>query len=315
MRIFITGASGCIGHYVVDTLIKNSDHELFLMVRNPDRLHLDIGARPGIHCLQGDIREINKFADRLSTVDQLIHIATSWGDPKESYEINVEKTLRLMSLLDPQRLRQVIYFSTSSILGPQNRPLKAAGEIGTDYIRSKYICYQRLGQLAISPQITTLFPTLVFGGDGQKPYSHISGALPEVAQWIGLARFLQAEGSFHYIHAQDIATVVRYLVEHPPAADGPRDIVLGGEAMTVNQAIEETSRYFGQRIYFRLPLSARLTQLLIKVFNVRVAEWDRFCIQHRHFTYQNPVSPAKLGLTNYCSTLADLFRAGDVAPR
>ena len=38
MRIFITGASGCIGHYLVETLIENTDHELFLMMRNPAKL-------------------------------------------------------------------------------------------------------------------------------------------------------------------------------------------------------------------------------------------------------------------------------------
>lgn len=314
-RIFITGASGCIGHYVVDTLIQNSPHELFLMVRNPDRLHLDTAARAGIHCLQGDMQTIEKFAETLSNVDTLIHIATSWGDPIESYEINVEKTLQLMSLLDPQRLRQVIYFSTSSILDHQNRPLPAAGEIGTDYIRSKYECHQQLSQLAIAPRITVLFPTLVFGGDGQKPYSHISGGLSEVAKWIGLVRFLKADGSFHFIHAQDIAEVVRHLVDHPPEAGEPRELVLGNEVVTVNQAIKEISHYFGQPISFRLPLSAGPTQLLIKVLNLKMAEWDRFCLKYRHFTYQNPVSPANLGMTNYCSTLADLFHASGVEPR
>ncbi|MDE5120331.1 MAG: SDR family oxidoreductase, partial [Trichodesmium sp. St19_bin1] len=37
-RIFITGASGCIGHYIVEFLIQNTHHELYLLVRNPDKL-------------------------------------------------------------------------------------------------------------------------------------------------------------------------------------------------------------------------------------------------------------------------------------
>ncbi|WP_310413618.1 NAD-dependent epimerase/dehydratase family protein, partial [Chamaesiphon sp. OTE_8_metabat_110] len=47
MRILVTGASGCVGHYISETLIQNTDHELFLFVRNPVKLQVDIKARPG----------------------------------------------------------------------------------------------------------------------------------------------------------------------------------------------------------------------------------------------------------------------------
>ena len=41
-RIFITGASGCIGHYVLESLIDQSEHELFLLLRDPNKLQIDI---------------------------------------------------------------------------------------------------------------------------------------------------------------------------------------------------------------------------------------------------------------------------------
>ncbi|MEL7053822.1 MAG: NAD(P)H-binding protein, partial [Cyanobacteria bacterium J06588_5] len=83
MRIFITGASGCIGHYLVETLIENTDHELFLMMRNPAKLKVPTDSREGIHVLKGDMREVAQFADLLNTMDTAILVATSWGDPKE----------------------------------------------------------------------------------------------------------------------------------------------------------------------------------------------------------------------------------------
>ncbi|NEP16753.1 MAG: NAD(P)-dependent oxidoreductase [Leptolyngbya sp. SIO4C1] len=306
-RIFITGASGCIGHYVVEALVEQTEHELFLLLRNPDKLQVDITQRPGIHVIQGDLHNVEGFANLLSTIDTAILIATCWGGANEIFEINVQANLRLMALLDPDRCRQVIYFSTSSILDRQNQPLPEAQTIGTDYIRSKYMCHQKLSELAIAPRITTLFPTLVFGGDDRKPYSHISAGLPEVANWMRLIRFFQADGSFHFIHAKDIATVVAYLVEHPSGQ--PCELVLGNPAVSANQAVEVISRYLNQPVYFRIPLSMALADVLIKVFRLRVAAWDRFCIQYRHFTHQNPVTPASFGLTTYCTTLADLMRA------
>ena len=62
MRILVTGASGCVGHYVSETLIQNTDHELFLCVRNPAKLNLDLAARPGIHVITVDMMEIEKQA-------------------------------------------------------------------------------------------------------------------------------------------------------------------------------------------------------------------------------------------------------------
>ncbi|MEL6159203.1 MAG: NAD(P)-dependent oxidoreductase [Cyanobacteria bacterium J06554_11] len=315
MRIFVTGASGCIGHYLVETLIENTEHELFLMMRNPAKLKVPTDQRPDIHVLQGDMREVAQFADLLKTIDTAILVATSWGDPQESYEINVEKTLETMSLLDPERCQQVVYFSTASILDRDNTPLQEAGEIGTDYVRTKYICHEKLQTMAIAPKVTTVFPTLVFGGSSDKPYSHISGGLPEVAKYIGLIRFLSADGSLHYIHAKDIAEVVRHLVDHPPGPEDSREIVIGNPAKTADEIVEEISDYLGKPVYFRIPLSFGLANAVIKLFNIRMAAWDRFCMDYRHFTYQNPVTPSSFGLKDSYPTVQDVFRSAGVVPK
>lgn len=308
-RIFITGASGCIGHYVLENLLSHSNHELFLLLRNPDKLLLNISHQRRVHILQGDIREVAQFSDLLGTMDSAILIATSWGGAPAIYDINVTANLTLMELLDPDRIQQVLYFSTASILDRQNTPLKAAGQVSFDYIRSKYQCHQKLKTLAIYPKITTLFPTLVFGGDTNKPYSHISSGLTEVTKWIDLIRFFSADGTLHFIHAQDIATVVGHLINHLPQINESRELVLGNPALTVDDAVTAVSHYLGRSIYFRLPLSQGLIDFFIKLFNVRMADWDRFCLKYRHFTYQNPLTPSSFGIDTYCATVAELFQA------
>lgn len=314
-RIFITGASGCIGHYIADALIHQTSHDLFFFVRDPQKLKFDYNARPGITVVQGDMQEVERVGRLLKTIDCAILAATSWGGAQETYDTNVTKTIRLMNLLDPLVCEQVLYFSTASILDRQNQPLKEAGELGTDYIKSKYICHQYLSRLAISPQITTLFPTLVFGGDDQKPYSHLSSGIKDVTRWIDLIRFLKADASFHFLHAQDIAQVVRHLVDAPPEPGQPRELVLGNPALTVNQAVEEICAYLNKRIFFRIPLSLQLANLIIKIFNIQMAAWDRFCLNYRHFSYQNPVSPASFDLPAYCPTVADLLKIHGIASR
>ncbi len=308
MRIFLTGGSGCIGHYIAEALIEETEHELFLLVRNPDKLKLD-RIRDGVNILQGDLQEIEGFKDLLSTIDVAILAAAAWGGETESREINVVKTISLMNLLSPEVCQRVIYFSTASILDRHNQLLPQAGEIGTDYIRTKYECFSKLSKLAIAPKITALFPTLVLGGDGNKPYSHLSADLPEVIKWMNLIRFFQADGSFHFIHAKDIANIVLYLIDNSPKKLAQIDkLVLGNSPLTVNRAIEEICTCLNKKIYFRIPLFIWLANFFIRVFRIRMAAWDRFCLDYRHFTYENAVNPASLGLKSYCPTLTDAIK-------
>jgi nucleoside-diphosphate-sugar epimerase len=313
-RILVTGASGCIGHYISEALIQGTKDELYLLVRNPKKLQIDTQARPGITVVQGDMQNIGQFADLLKTIDTAVLTATAWGG-EQTFDINVSKTIELLNLLDPNKCEQVIYFSTASVLDRENQPLKEAGELGTDYIRSKYDCLQKIPHLAIAPKVTEVFPTLVIGGGSNKPYSHVTSGISEVTKYIDIIRFLQADGSFHFIHGQDIATIIKYLIDHPPQENEPHRYVLGQTSLTVNQAIEEVCAYLGKKIYFRIPLSLSLANLIIVLFHIQMADWDKFSMNYRHFTYQNVINPASFKLPNYCETMSDILKIYSVQKR
>ncbi len=278
--------------------MSQTDHELFLLVRDPSRLRLTL--RPGVTVVNGDMARIGEQQALLAQMDQAILVATAWGG--NTQVINHHKTLELIRLLDPQVCQQIIYFSTASILDRQNQPLAAAAQWGTDYIRSKYECYEAIRCLESSPPVVSLFPTLVFGGDGAKPTSHLSAGIPQILPWTSWARFLKVEGSFHYIHAADIAQVVWYLVEHPQARLDP--LVLGHPSLTVDQAVKQICAALGQRSYWQIPLTTGLINLLIWAFRIQMDPWSYFALQYRHFTHQEPVTPSSFGLQNRYPDLA-----------
>ena len=314
-RIFITGSSGCIGHYMAESLIKETNHELYFLVRNPDKLQFNYQSRPNVHLMIGDLQNMEKFSDFLKTVNVAILAATSWGGITESFDINVTKTLGLMKLLNPDICEQIIYFSTASILDKNNQPLPEAGKLGTNYIRTKYQCYTQLDQLPIYNKITTVFPTLVFGGEPNKPYSHLSGGIKDVIKWIDLIRWFKADGSFHYIHARDIAQVIKYLVENTPSESDNRNLVLGNKKITVNEAIEKICNYLNKRIYFQITLYIILVNFFIKAFRLRMEDWDYFSINYRHFTYKYTVTPDSFGLKNSCTTIEEVMQFSGVYPQ
>ncbi|WP_267384171.1 NAD-dependent epimerase/dehydratase family protein [Cyanobacterium sp. uoEpiScrs1] len=311
-RIFLTGASGCIGHYMTESLIQETAHELFLLVRNPEKLQFDYKSRPNIHLLRGDLENIDQFKGLLKTINIAILAATSWGGVQESYEVNVVKMLELIDSFDVETCEQVIYFSTASILDKNNKLLAEAREFGTNYISSKYICYTKLPDLSIANKITVIFPTLVFGGEEKKPFSHLSGGFSDVVKWINLIRWFKADGSFHYIHAKDIAQVIKYIVDHPLGERNIKQLILGNKAITVNEAVKQICAYLNKKIYFRIPLNIALINFFIAIFRLRMEDWDRFSINYRHFVYKSPVTPATFGLKNYCTTVDDILRLNGI---
>jgi nucleoside-diphosphate-sugar epimerase len=319
-RIFITGASGCIGHYMSEALIQNTNHELYLLVRNPDKLRFDYRARPGVHILVGEMSQIEEHSDLLlKDINIAILAATAWGGRGETYDINVVKTLALINLLNPKICERVIYFSTASILDRNNQLLLPASQFGHDYIRTKYQCFYQLAKQTIADKIIAVFPTLVFGGEKDKPYSHLSAGITDVTKWIGLLRWFSLDGTFHFIHARDIASIIAYLVENPNFSPIKAEknsevdcLVLGNPAISVDQAIAEITDYFNKKVYLRIPLYIWLTNIFIKIFRIQMDSWSRFSLEYRHFTYANPVTPASFGQQNYCSTVKELMKASGV---
>ncbi|MGQ9838595.1 MAG: NAD-dependent epimerase/dehydratase family protein [Cyanobacteriota bacterium] len=314
-NLFLTGASGCLGHYVLERLAQQMDpvyptqpaYHLYVLIREPNRLRLPLEHFPApITLVLGDLMRISEQASLLRQMDGLIHMAAAWGDPTAAWGVNVTHTLELLSLLDPDRCQQVIYFSTASLLNHALEPLSVAGRAGTDYIRSKYDMLMRRQESCFWPdRILTLYPTLLFGGSPHHPYSHITAGLKDVFRWLDLIRFLRVDASFHFIHAADIAQMVAYWVAHPP---GGGDWVLGNPPLSLNECVEQVCAYYKKPIYFRLPLPVRLFRLLAFLFRVQLSEWDEYCLQHRHFVYP-AISPESLGMVSQFPTVTTLLDA------
>ncbi len=319
-KIFVTGASGCIGHYVVESLLNETDHYLYLLVRDPDKLNFEWENHPRVQVLVGNLENIDDHSDLLlKEINIAILAATSWGGSAEAYDVNVVKSLALLKMLNPNICDQVFYFSTASILDQNNELLEPALQFGTDYIRSKYQCFSQLDRLEISDRIIALFPTLVLGGDRTKPFSHLSAGFPEIMKWMGLIRWFSTEGSFHFIHAQDIARIITYLVVNPHTqlvseeeqeqeASTITKLVLGNQAITVDQTIDQLCKSTHTKKYFSIPLYGWLINIFIKIFRIQMDSWSYFSLNYRNFTYQNTVTPAKFGLSNYVSTINEVLK-------
>ena len=110
-RILVTGASGCVGQYISCWLLDHSDAELLLWLRDPAKLTAVPANHPRIRLLVGDLRDSDRFAHELASVNRVIHTATAWGDPERAEQVNVVAVKRMLALLNPSKLEQIIYLS------------------------------------------------------------------------------------------------------------------------------------------------------------------------------------------------------------
>ena len=320
--ILITGASGCVGQYITNWLIENSSSELLLWVRDPKKITSINLKNPRVKILIGDLRQPNKFKKELSEVNRVIHTATAWGDPKRAKEVNIIAVKNLLNLLDPFNIKQIIYFSTASVLDKNLNLLPEAFTYGTEYIQTKAQCLTELESHQLSSKIIAVFPTLVFGGrlDGKSrfPTSYLTAGLKDALRWIWLARWIKLFSRFHFIHAADIAFICGYLATsncepaQPVSKSKIKKLVLGQPHISIDIAIQTLLKWKGMKRMPQIPLWTWLIELLTKLLPIQITNWDRFSLRQRHFIHDPVTSPETFGGKSYAKTLNQVLHNSGV---
>jgi nucleoside-diphosphate-sugar epimerase len=325
-RILITGASGCVGQYLAETLLRHSNAVLLLLLRDPAKLTAVPADHPRIQLLVGDLRDLEPHAAAIASATRVIHTATAWGDPQRAYQVNVVAVKRLLQLLDPQRIEQIIYFSTASILDRNLQLLPEAMAYGTEYIQTKAQCLQDLEAHPLAERIVAVFPTLVFGGrvlpGDPHPTSYLTAGVKEAIPWLWLAKWLRTDANFHFIHAADIATVCAHLATQPHRPNPERNqgavrrLVLGQAPISINRTVATLVRWRrGWLPPVGLDLRGWLIEGLIKLLRIEVNAWDRFSIRQRHFVHEPVSPPERFGLSSYAPSLEAVLEQAGVPHR
>jgi nucleoside-diphosphate-sugar epimerase len=302
-KIFITGASGCIGTYVIEHLSSQEQYELHLLCRDPARIRISLDTSIPIKIHQGDLERIEEMKSVIADMDYIIHIATDWSDSDYATLLNVEKTEKLFSYCSPKKCKKIIYFSTASILGKGNKVIKEADTQGTGYVRSKYRAYKMIQNSPLKDRIFVLYPTLVFGGDSKHPYSHVSTGIKPSLHYLKWLRHIYLDATFHFIHAKDIAPMVTFLIARDV---NQREFVLGNPFVTGKQVIKALCKAFDISMFIQIKINSRFVLFLAKLFKIKIAPWDLHCIKNPYMKY-DVVSPKSFGLFSHFPNLKILL--------
>ena len=304
-RVFVTGATGCVGQYLVDALASRRDVEVHALVRPGSALEPPADASATFVTHEGALEAIDDHVETVRRCDAIIHLAAAWDDSPRAELVNVDRTLEMVAACDPSRCRRVIAVSTASVLAADNSLLPEALVHGTAYVRSKHLACRRLADSPVADRLVTFFPTLIFGGDATHRWSHVARELAQAERYLWLARFFRAEGCFHFIHARDLAAmIVRVLEEGSPA---PR-VVPGQPATSFDEALAAICQVRGWRYRGTLALTPPRVLAGARLLGARLSAWDRYAIEHPRFEYR-VTRPEDLGLTSAYPTIRSVLAA------
>jgi nucleoside-diphosphate-sugar epimerase len=307
--IFLTGATGCVGSYILKELLTHTTALIYVFVRDPTKLPHVMRQHERVRILVGTLETIEYFRYELSQSHVLIHAAVVWGG-ESTFVANVTAVSKIIACLDPARCRRIFYFSTASLLGADAVFTPRSFFAGTDYIRSKAAGCEVLQQSVLREKIYFLYPTVVIGGSKEYPWSAAGQGLVYLFDWVRWLRFLKIDGYLHWIHAQDIARLVVYWLEVTPPE---QHLVLGNPAVSVNQLLSVFADYAGfhtKSLFSLRPHLFWLTRLLY----FQMSDWDRYSLQHRFLTY-SCWNPRTAGLEAGCEGLIDMLQLLGVNPR
>lgn len=238
MRVLVTGSAGFVGHYVVDKMIRDTDWSVVGLERlsysgNLGRIS-DIDTKGRYtsfhHDLKSPIGEL--LAKQIGNVDCIIHIAAnshvdrSIEDPLSFVMDNVVGTCNILDFARTQKahLKCFLYFSTDEVFGPAPKGVKY-DEYDRYNSTNPYSATKAGGEeLAVAYRNTYGLPVVVTHtmnvfGQRQHPEKFIPKCISKITrgEWLEIHsdETRTVPGSRHYIHGDDVADGVLFIMTHP----------------------------------------------------------------------------------------------------
>ncbi len=247
MRVFLTGATGFVGHHVARAL-ADEGADLRMLVRRTSNLK-NLEGIPG-ETEVGDLARPESFASALAGCDAVMHVAADYRlwirDPDTMYRINVDGTRELLRLAREARVPRFVYtssvatmhFRTDGIVINEDTPVSLADMVG-HYKRSKFIAEQQaIAAAQDGQQVIILNPSTPIGPYDAKPTP--TGRI--------FVDFLNKKFPAYMdtgLNLVDVVEVARTHVAALTLGTPGRRYILGGENLTLKQILDKMSAITG----------------------------------------------------------------------
>lgn len=125
MRIFVTGGTGFIGHYVARALLERG-HELHISTRHPNKIP-SLAKNPNVKMFESSLTDFEGLKRGIEGCDACIHIALGWGEtPTTMLANDTRATISLLELAANAGCKKFIYTSSTAAMGKMRQHMTEA---------------------------------------------------------------------------------------------------------------------------------------------------------------------------------------------
>ncbi len=116
MKVFVTGGTGFIGHYVVKALLDKG-HEVVIATRHPNKVP-SLQKLSQVSFVECALTDFDKMAAGLDGCEACIHIALGWGETPATMLMNdTRATVNLLESAAKAGCQKFIYTSSTAAMG------------------------------------------------------------------------------------------------------------------------------------------------------------------------------------------------------
>jgi len=120
MKIFLTGGTGFIGHFVAKEFLEQG-HLLKILARNPKKIP-SLAEHKNVKMLHANLLDSEVIKKELDGCDACVHIALGWGETPLSMLANdTMATVQLLEFAANAGCKKFIYTSSTAALGKMRR--------------------------------------------------------------------------------------------------------------------------------------------------------------------------------------------------
>jgi dihydroflavonol-4-reductase len=247
MKVFVTGATGFVGHHVARELAAQGA-DLCLLVRKSSNLANLEGIAGETYV--GDLSDPDRIKPALEGCDALMHVAADYRlwipDPKAMYRANVDGTRELLRLAREAGIRRVVYTSSVATMGfrsdglivNEDTPVSLDNMVG-HYKRSKFLAeLEAIAAAKAGQQVIILNPTTPVGSHDSKPTP--TGRI--FVDFLNHKFPAYVDTGLNLVDVQEVARTHAAALE---SGTPGRRYILGGENLTLKQILDKMSAITG----------------------------------------------------------------------
>ena len=146
-RWLVTGAAGFIGSHLAETLLSKNQKVVGLDDFSTGKPE-NIAGLKNLEFIEGSITDIKTCLKACKGVDFVLHhaalasVPASMKDPVNYHEVNVSGFLNILQAARENKVKRVVYASSSAVYGDDDLPEKVENKIGkflSPYAMTKYL--------------------------------------------------------------------------------------------------------------------------------------------------------------------------------